>query len=279
MLASHLEKLVLNGTAQIFTKSVGVSPMVFFEIPKGKAAVILNVKSQPFYNIQGVEVDGIGGILKVLDQFLLTNPSNLSAFDTYILNRLTYQHTFYNNEAKQTIINKANVQTALNVDTVSSVYNYSLNMVPKDLDIDTYWAFKNSFWIQTNCNPTYNNQYEVATLSEFGVQSVIPNDSPYGYSGVQVIFSDYQKNDTGATGIYYPQQTTLNDLSTLYSNGVNEIILPVWDDVNPPNANGQLIVPGKDNYFYEMLPVITLTYALINVAVPTNGIVPDNLLD
>ena len=176
-------------------------------------------------------------------------------------------------------MNKANVQTALNVDSLTNQYNYSLNIVPKDLDIDAYWAFKNSFWIQTNCNPTYANNYEVATISESGVQSIIPNLPPYGYSGIQVIFSDYQKNDISTDGVYYPMQSTLSDLSTLYSNGVNEIILPVWDDVNAPSANGQLIVPGKDNYFYEMTPVITITYALINVATPTNGIVPDSLLN
>jgi hypothetical protein len=265
MIGNALEKLILDGEAQMKVASIGYGALQALDIAKGKSAIITEISIQPFSNI-------ITDDQRFADLLTFATPV-AQRLDT-ILKRATYQLLMYNSRG---INNRWTLRADLELNCVADPTTLSAQATLPTIKfnerkIDTYVLIEQLTWFYF-LFPTYDlfdpqfNQAPLNTIFQ-NINQFPP--APFGFGAQETI--EFYANLPGPT-FYSPLglqddinvgPTTTPVLNFQNSTTDSTLVLPTFP--------GTLGFTTMETYWDPSFPILNITYYEINKRTTTSGI-------
>jgi hypothetical protein len=300
MLPSIIERLVIQGDAQIVQQTIGLNGANTIEVPKGKTVVILNVNLQPLLSLADVTAnwceatfsDWTEYVKKALVQSFdpdgTPTPTDLDILELILKRGLTQIELYStDNRTVLTYTNEYQPVPILSAGGAPLKVAYLPNITERNSN--TYSVHKNQIHVRLHfANSNLYNGAIIGPVRPYpdlintgNLENTVPEttNDPFSLLKNNLYMSDAQVISLGTDkfGIYpFANETLLTGSDNLaqYVNG-KFFLLPYSNDVNtiPNGKNGELgffalggyagtsEIPGYAQLFS---PYINIQYALIN---------------
>lgn len=299
MLPSIIERLVIQGDAQIIQQTIGLNGANTIEVPKGKTVVILNVNLQPLLSLADVTANwseaNFGdwteyvkdALVQTFDPDGTPGGAGLDILELILKRGLT-QIELYSSD-NRTVLTYTNEYQPVPIVTSGGPIKVAYLPNITERNSDTYSIHKNQIHVRLHfANSNLYNGETTGVVRNYpnlintgNLENTVPEttNDPFSILKANVFMADSQffSIATEKFGVYpFANETLLTGTDNLgqYING-KFFLLPYANDPNtkPNGKNGELgfftggtysgvsVIPGYAQLF---TPYINIQYALIN---------------